>query len=51
MAEILKPAIALAEQGMLVTPRVAHDWRRNTGKLLADEDTRKAFLPGGKPSE
>jgi gamma-glutamyltranspeptidase/glutathione hydrolase len=48
MAEILKPAIALAEQGMLVTPRVAHDWRRNTGKLLADEDTRKAFLPGGK---
>jgi gamma-glutamyltranspeptidase/glutathione hydrolase len=48
MDEILAPAIAMAEDGVLVTPRVAHDWRRSLVKLLAHEDTREAFLPGGE---
>lgn len=47
LAELLQPAIELAEHGMLVTPRVAHDWQRNAAKLRTDEDTRRAFLPGG----
>lgn len=49
LGDVLAPAIRLAEDGMCVTPRVAWDWARQTGKLSRDPDTRTKFLPDGKP--
>ena len=48
MAEILAPAIKAAEDGFLVTPRVAHDWEGGTDKLRADPDSTKQYLPNGR---
>ena len=48
LADVLAPAIRLAEEGMRVTPRVAWDWARQTDKLSRDPDTREKFLPGGQ---
>lgn len=47
MAEILAPAIRLAEEGMRVAPRVAWDWARQKARLSLDPDTSSAFLPNG----
>ncbi len=44
----LAPAIAYAEQGWAVTPRVAHDWRRGVEKLSTDANARRIYLAGGK---
>src|SRR5262245_8856438 len=44
LAEILVPAIRLAEDGMRVTPRVAWDWGRQVARLSQDPDTRATFL-------
>ena len=51
LAELLEPAIKLAEHGLLVTPRVEYDWKRNATKLVADENARRVFLPSGKAPE
>jgi gamma-glutamyltranspeptidase/glutathione hydrolase len=51
MAEILAPAIRLAEGGMRVTPRVAWDWGRQVARLSHDPDARNLFLPGGRAPE
>jgi gamma-glutamyltranspeptidase/glutathione hydrolase len=48
LAELLEPAAQAAEDGYVVTPRVAWDWDRNQWKLQ-DPDTAKIMLPGGKP--
>ncbi|HVC56271.1 MAG TPA: gamma-glutamyltransferase [Stellaceae bacterium] len=48
LAELLEPAARAAEDGYLVTPRVALDWQRNLAKLR-DPLTAKLFLPGGSP--
>ncbi len=48
LAEVLAPAIRLAEDGMCVTPRVAWDWGRQIEKLSRDPDTRAKFLPDGQ---
>ncbi len=48
IAELLQPAIASAEEGFLVAPRVARDWGKLTGKLSLDPHTKARFLPGGK---
>ena len=46
--ELLRPAIAIAEEGFRVTPRVAFDWANNTARLAADADARDHYLPGGR---
>ncbi|MEJ1158906.1 gamma-glutamyltransferase family protein [Prosthecomicrobium sp. N25] len=45
---IFAPAIRAAEDGFLVTPRVAYDWQRNAGKLARDPDCAARYLPGGR---
>ncbi len=47
MSEILEPAAKAAEDGYVVTPRVAHDWARAEGKLR-DPITAKVMLRDGK---
>jgi gamma-glutamyltranspeptidase / glutathione hydrolase len=44
----LAPAIRVAAEGFAVTPRVAHDWRRNADKLAQDANAARIFLPGGQ---
>jgi gamma-glutamyltranspeptidase/glutathione hydrolase len=48
LSELLEPAAKAAEDGYVVTPRVAWDWERSKGKLL-DPHTAAVMLPGGKP--
>ena len=48
LAELLEPAACAAEEGYLVTPRVASDWQRLQWKLR-DPITAALFLPGGHP--
>jgi gamma-glutamyltranspeptidase/glutathione hydrolase len=48
LAEALKPAIRLAEDGVPVTPRVAFDWPEDTPALAADEGGRKHYLKDGR---
>ncbi|MBV8889827.1 MAG: gamma-glutamyltransferase [Alphaproteobacteria bacterium] len=48
LAELLEPAAKAAEEGYVVTPRVAYDWNRLQWKLH-DPETAALFLPGGKP--
>jgi gamma-glutamyltranspeptidase / glutathione hydrolase len=47
MAELLAPAIALAEAGVVLTPRVAVDFAANAEKLAKDEETARVFLREG----
>src|SRR5205807_6480923 len=47
LAELLEPAATAAEDGYIVTPRVAWDWQRNEHKLR-DPITATVMLPGGK---
>ncbi len=47
LSELLEPAAKAAEDGYVVTPRVAQDWARNEHKLR-DPITAKVMLPGGK---
>ena len=46
LAEILAPAIAAAENGMLLHPRVAHDWAGSADRLRGSATARDLFLPG-----
>jgi gamma-glutamyltranspeptidase/glutathione hydrolase len=48
MAELLRPAIALAEEGCALTPRVASDFSDDEGMLLADEALARIFAPQGR---
>lgn len=46
---ILAPAIAAAEDGFTITPRVAHDWALYAGRVAAHPASAAQFLPGGRP--
>lgn len=48
LAALFDPAIAAAEQGYLVTERLARDWTRNAGKVSATPEAREIFMPGGQ---
>jgi gamma-glutamyltranspeptidase/glutathione hydrolase len=48
LEEIFRPAIAAAEQGFCVTPRVAEDWRRFRARIEIDANAALQFLPGGE---
>lgn len=43
----LAPAIAAAEEGFVVTPRVAHDWTVHRDRLR--HPSAAPYLPGGRP--
>ena len=48
LARIFAAAIAAAEDGYRVTPRVAHDWARNIGRLAHDSVARAQFTRDGR---
>jgi len=48
MGRVLGPAIAYAENGFRITPRVHLDWRLNERKLAGNEAAARQFLRGGK---
>lgn len=43
--ELLQPAIRLAEDGFVVTPRVARDWAKDGERLLRSSAGRVFYLP------
>lgn len=45
---LLAPAIRHAEEGFIVTPRVAWDWARHAERLEASPAGRAFYLPGGR---
>ena len=45
LADVLRPAIAAAENGFVVTPRVAYDWMRSEARIAAHGAA--TYLPGG----
>ena len=46
--QILAPAIAFAEKGYAISPRVHRDWEKEEAVLAADEAAARIFLPGGR---
>jgi gamma-glutamyltranspeptidase/glutathione hydrolase len=48
---LLAPAIALAEGGVVVAPRVGTDWGRQVAKLAANAGARKHLLKSGRAPE
>ena len=51
LGELLQPAIRHAEEGFVVTPRVAWDWQAHQGRIGLTEAGRNFYLPGGKAPE
>jgi gamma-glutamyltranspeptidase / glutathione hydrolase len=45
LAELLQPAIRCADDGFVVTPRVAWDWSRDGERLLRSSGGRVIYLP------
>lgn len=46
--QLLPPAIAFAEQGYAITPRVHRDWALEETLLSGNEAAAATFLPGGR---
>ena len=49
LAEVLQPAIALAERGFVVTPYLSNCITDNAADLARDQGLAALFLPGGEP--
>ena len=47
---LLQPAIKAAEEGYIVAPRIAFDWKNQFEKLKNGTNTERYLLPGGKPA-
>lgn len=47
LAELLQPAIAIAESGFAVTPNIARQWAGNAAVLARDAGARHTFLVDG----
>lgn len=48
LAQLLEPAIQLAEQGFAVSEVIAGDWRSSERSLRAWPDSARTYLPGGR---
>lgn len=48
LAALFEPAISAAEQGYLVTERLARDWARSAEKVSATPEAKEIFMPGGQ---
>jgi gamma-glutamyltranspeptidase / glutathione hydrolase len=46
---LLQPAIKAAEEGYVVAPRIAFDWKVHFEKLKKGTNTERYLLPNGKP--
>ena len=51
LAADLQPAIAAAEDGYTITPRVALDWARYAARLRPHAAAVRQFLPNGEPPQ
>ncbi|MBE0430587.1 MAG: gamma-glutamyltransferase [Dehalococcoidia bacterium] len=51
LAQVLVPAIQLAEQGFPVTEIIAHTWKMSSAKLRPNVDATRTYLPAGKAPE
>lgn len=47
---LLQPAIKAAEEGYIVAPRIAFDWKNGFDKLKGGTNTERYLLPHGKPA-
>jgi gamma-glutamyltranspeptidase/glutathione hydrolase len=47
---LLQPAIKAAEEGYVVAPRIAFDWKNGFEKLKKGVNTERYLLPHGKPA-
>jgi gamma-glutamyltranspeptidase/glutathione hydrolase len=47
---LLQPAIKAAEQGYIVAPRIAFDWKNQFEKLKKGTNTERYLLPHGRPA-
>src|SRR5579859_3086383 len=47
---LLQPAIKAAEEGYVVAPRIAFDWKNGFEKLKKGTNTPRYLLPHGKPA-
>jgi gamma-glutamyltranspeptidase / glutathione hydrolase len=47
---LLQPAIKAAEEGYVVTPRTAFDWKNGFEKLKKGTNTERYLLPHGRPA-
>ncbi len=48
LKSVLQPAIDAAEQGYIVTERLARDWGRHAEKMSATPEAKEVFMVGGK---
>ena len=47
--QVLEPAARLAEEGFGVSERIADEWADNQKILANDAESRRVYLPGGRP--
>jgi gamma-glutamyltranspeptidase/glutathione hydrolase len=47
--EVLAPAIRAADEGFVITPRVALDWARYASRVATSEAASRQYLPSGRP--
>ena len=48
LEQVLAPAVAVAEEGFRVTPRISREWASAAGKLARDAAAAAVFLAGGR---